>query len=454
MSETTDLQSEIQELLDNSHMDQAFELLNSRHPAEVGAVIDELEPEHAFPLFDLLDLKNQSRVLAYLSPSHQLSMVRRLDRHALARLFTEMNADDRADLYQELPEDMQETLMPALAKAEREDLLRLTSYPEGTVGAIMTSEYATVASHLTARQAIEKLRTQALDKETIYIAYVLDSDRNLVGTVSLSGLVVANGDDRVEDLMQRDPVTVNADEPQSVAAQKVADYDLLAVPILDDHNAMVGIVTHDDAMDVQEEEATEDFHKSANVGVMSGGVSQVTLRILYQKRVYWLVLLVFANVFSGAGIAMYEDVIVAHVGLVFFLPLLIASAGNTGAQSATLMVRAIATGDVVMKDWARMLAREISVGAALGITMAIAVAGIGLWRGGPEMAFVVASTMVIVVLAGSLIGMSLPFLLNRLNMDPATASAPIVTFIADVAGILIYFAIASAVLTLPTAAAG
>jgi len=449
MSETVELQDQITELLDNSEFDQAFELLNSRHPAEIGATIDLLEPEHAFRLFDQMELKTQSRVLAYLSPAHQLSMVKRLNRHALARLFTDMNADERADLYQELPEDVQEALMPALAKAEREDLLRLTSYPEGTVGAVMTSEYATLASHLTARKAIERLRTQALDKETIYIAYVLDSQRRLVGTVTLSGLVIAAGEEKVEDLMHRETVSVHADEPQSLAAKLVADYDLLAVPVVDDNDAMVGIVTHDDAMDVQEAEATEDFHKGATVGAMTGGVSQVKLKTLYQKRVFWLVLLVFANVFSGAGIAMYEDTIAAHVGLVFFLPLLIASAGNAGSQSSTLMVRAIATGDVVMKDWARMLAREISVGGALGLTMAFAVAGIGLLRGGPEMATVVALTMVIVVLAGSLIGMSLPFVLNRFNMDPATASAPVVTFIADVAGILIYFGIASAILTMP-----
>ena len=213
---------------------------------------------------------------------------------------------------------------------------------------------------------------------------------------------------------------------------------------------MVGIVTHDDAMDVQEAEATEDFHKGATVGAMPSGVGQASLKTLYQKRILWLILLVFANVFSGASIALYEDTLAAHIGLVFFLPLLIASSGNAGTQSATLMVRAMATGDVVTRDWGRMLLREVSVGLALGLTMAFAVAGIGLVRSGPEMATVAALTMVIVVLAGSLIGMSLPFLLNRLNLDPATASGPVVTFIADVAGILIYFAIATAILTLPT----
>lgn len=445
-----ELKEQIREFLGQDNWEQALTLLSSRHPADIGSVIDELEPDYAYELFDHLELARQAKVLAYLSTSHQLSMVRRLNQHALARLFTEMNADERADLYQELPEDVQEILMPALAKAEREDLLRLAGYEEGTVGAIMTSEYATLPGHINARRAVERLRAQALNKETIYIAYVLDSERRLLGTITLAGLVIAPDDQKVGELIHRDTVSVNVHDPQSQAAKLIADYDLLAIPVVDDHEAMVGIVTHDDAMDVQEAEATEDFHKGATVGAMPSGFRQASLRTLYQKRIFWLILLVFANVFSGASIALYEDTLAAHIGLVFFLPLLIASSGNAGTQSATLMVRAMATGEVVTRDWGRMLIREISVGLALGLTMAFAVAGIGLVRSGPEMATVAALTMVIVVLAGSLIGMSLPFLLDRLNLDPATASGPVVTFIADVAGILIYFAIATAILTLPT----
>jgi magnesium transporter len=451
MTEVTELQSEVQALLEEEDFQTVVELLNNRHPAEIGGVIDELEAESAFFLFDRLDRRTQARILPYMQESHQLSMVQHLSRHAQARLLTDMNADERADLYQELPEEVQETLMPALAKAEREDLLRLTSYPEGTVGSVMTSEYATVPAHITARQAIERLRFQALNKETIYVAYVLDADRRLLGIVTLSGLVVASPQEAVDDLMQTEVVSAHTDAPSAEAARLIADYDLLAIPVVDDNERMVGIVTHDDAMDVQEAEATEDIHKGATVGNLPGSLKETALTTLYQKRILWLVLLVFANVFSGAGIAMYEDTIEAHVGLVFFLPLLIASAGNAGAQSSTLMVRAIATGDVVSRDWLRMLAREISVGMLLGLTMAIAVAGIGMYRGGHEMAMVVALTMVIVVLSGSLVGMSLPFVLNRLNLDPATASAPVVTFIADVTGILVYFAIASALLSMPGA---
>lgn len=212
------------------------------------------------------------------------------------------------------------------------------------------------------------------------------------------------------------------------------------------------IVTYDDAMDVAEEAATEDFHKSGGAfGALGASVREASVPRLYRMRVFWLVVLVFGNIFSGASIAHFEDTIAAHLTLLFFLPLLIASAGNAGSQAATLMVRALATGDVQVRDWGWMLGREFLVAALLGLTMALAISGIGVWRGGVEVAQVVAVTMVLVVIVGSLIGMSLPFAMSRLNMDPATASGPLVTSIADVAGVLIYFGIASMMLTAPGA---
>lgn len=188
------------------------------------------------------------------------------------------------------------------------------------------------------------------------------------------------------------------------------------------------------------------FHKLGTVARMPGSVRDASIKTLYQKRVFWLALLVFGNLFSGAGIAYFEDTISAYVALVFFLPLLIGSSGNAGAQAATLMVRALATGDVRMRDWERLLGREVVVALALGATMALAVSLIGIFRGGPEVAVVVACTMVLVVIVGSLIGMSLPFLLHRFNLDPATASAPLITTIADAVGVVIYFTIATALL--------
>ncbi len=200
--------------------------------------------------------------------------------------------------------------------------------------------------------------------------------------------------------------------------------------------------------DAAVEAATEDFHKGALISPPLGSLSSATIGLLYRKRVLWLVLLVFGNLFSGAGIAAFEDVIAANIALVFFLPLLVDSGGNAGAQSATLMVRALATGDVVLKDWSRLLWRECGVALGLGATMAFAVSALGLLRGGPDIAMIVASSMLLIVLLGSLIGMSLPFLLSRLNLDPATASGPLITSIADAAGVLVYFWIASRVLEL------
>jgi len=229
-------------------------------------------------------------------------------------------------------------------------------------------------------------------------------------------------------------------------ARRISRYDVLAMPVVDAQNRIVGIVTHDDAMDVLQEEATEDFHRVGSVGDLDRSVRGASIGLLYRKRIGWLILLVFGNLLSGAGIHYYEDTIASVVALVFFLPLLIGSSGNAGAQAATLMVRALATGDVMLKDWGRMLGREVLIALLLGLTMALAVSTIGWYRGGTGVAVSVALTMVLVVIVGSLIGMSLPFVLSRLKLDPATASAPLVTTLADAAGVFIYFGVATAIL--------
>jgi magnesium transporter len=312
----------------------------------------------------------------------------------------------------------------------------------------MTSEYSTLDASLTAAQAIEALRREAADAETIYQAYVLDEERRLLGTLSLRELILATPDTRVANLINKTVISINVDAPQEQVARLINDYDLLALPIVNKRGALVGIVTCDDAMDVVVEEATEDFHKGAMISTKIGNLKNATIGLLYRKRVLWLVLLVFGNLFSGAGIAAFEEIIAANIALVFFLPLLVDSGGNAGAQSATLMVRALATGEVILKDWLRLLRRECFVALALGLTMAVAVATLGLMRGGPSIAIIVACSMMIIVLIGSLIGMSLPFLLSRMRLDPATASGPLITSIADAVGVLIYFGIATQVLDL------
>ncbi|MGF1886171.1 magnesium transporter [Photobacterium profundum] len=197
---------------------------------------------------------------------------------------------------------------------------------------------------------------------------------------------------------------------------------------------------------LSEAEVTEDIHKGASIDTLSVSIKDASISMLYKKRVFWLVLLVFGNLFSGAGIAYFEDIITSYIALVFFLPLLIDSGGNAGSQSSTLMVRALAVGDVAPKDWAKMLGREVFVALALGLSMAVAVFFLGAYRGGYEIAMVVALSMIVIVLIGSLIGTVLPFGLHKMKLDPASASAPMITSIADITGVMIYFAIASSLL--------
>jgi magnesium transporter len=418
----------------------------AEHPADMAAFLASLEPTEIWFVLDLLGITEQAEIFGYLDVETQVELAHTAPRAKLARIITAMDADERADLFNELSEDQQEALLPALAQAEREDIRRLSSYEESTAGAIMTSDYAVLTGDLSASAAIEKLRREAPDKETIYRAYVIDDARRLIGSVRLQDLILAPSRKSVEDIMETNTLAVRVDEDQESVAAKIARYDLLALPVIDADGRIVGIVTHDDAIDVIQQEATEDFHKVGTVRGLLSNVRDASIFMLYRARIVWLIVLVFANIFSGAGIAYFEDTIAAYVALVFFLPLLIDSGGNAGSQSATLMVRALATGDVKLADWGTMIGREMLVAGLLGLTMALAVSAIGIVRAGPEVALVVSLSMVIIVMIGSITGMTLPFILTRLNFDPATASAPLITSIADAIGVLVYFSIATAFL--------
>jgi magnesium transporter len=404
--------------------------------------------DHGLKLLQSLPLELQAKVFGYIGPDMQRIFARLIPNRELAGIVTDMSADERADFFNILDENQQHALFQSLASREREDLRRLASFEEGTAGALMTSDYAVVSSGMTVASALALLRNTAPDKETIYQAYVVDKDHCLLGAISLRNLITSAPGALVDSLMATGLVSAQTQTGQEEVARLISRYDLIALPITDDDGRLVGIVTYDDAMDVAEAEATEDIHKGATVGKLETGLKTASPFSLYRSRVQWLVILVFANIFTGAGIAYFEQTISEHIALLFFMPLLVASAGNAGAQSATLMVRGMATGDVSTRDWGMLLGKDILVATALGVTMAIAVMVVGLFRAGPAIAMVVAISMVLVVLIGSIVGMLLPFLLDKLKFDPATASTPLITTIADVSGVLIYFSIATAVLGL------
>jgi magnesium transporter len=431
-------------------LDSVRAALKPCHPFDIASVLPELPPGQQVEILLALPAKRQAQVFGYLDAEEQLALARALRREDLGRLFADMDPDERADLFKRLPEAVREAIVPGLAQAEREDIRKLAAYPENTVGAVMTSAYAAVPPDVTAREAIDLLRQEAPNRETIYEVFVIDATRDLLGVVSLRDLLLAAPESRVSEVMRREVVKVAAEAPRAEAARLIGEYDLIALPVTNGGGKLVGIVTADDAMEVAEQEVTEDFQKQAAldfgkkgaIGPVTVNVLEAPLWLLYRARIPWLVILVFGNIFSGAGIATFEEMIEANVALVFFLPLLIDSGGNAGSQAATLMVRALALGDVRMRDYAKLIAREVVIAGMLGFTMALAVSLIGIVRGGPEVAAVVSLSMVIIVVVGSTIGMSLRFLLSRFGRDPATASAPLITSIADGLGVLIYFGLA------------
>lgn len=389
----------------------------------------------------------RSKVFASLPPDLQTDLARAISPESLAEIITRMDADDRADLFNQLSPVEQQQLTQNLAEEERDDIRSLSAHAEGTAGAIMTSDYATLDAGMTTLQAIAALRHQASDKETIYRSFILDQRQRLIGTLRLHELLLAADERLVSDIMDHAPISVPVDMDQEGVARAIARYDVLALPVVDAEGRLLGIVTHDDAADAIEAETTEDFQKISTVLPFTQSLRKAGIGVLYSRRIVWLALLVFGNLFSGAGIAYFEDTILAYVSLVFFLPLLIDSSGNAGSQSATLMVRALATGDVALRDWQKLIGRELVVAAALGATMALVVLPLGALRGGGEIALVVGVTMFVLVIIGSLVGMSLPFLLSRLRLDPATASGPLVTTISDAVGVVVYFLVATLVLS-------
>jgi magnesium transporter len=433
----------IKELLESKQYADLKEELLKGHTADIAELLDELDEKNTLLLFRLLPKGIAADVFAYLSSESQSELYMLVNEKELYDILSELNFDDKIDFLEEIPANVVKRILRNSTETERKLINQFLQYPEDSAGSLMTIEYVDLKKEMTAAESLEKIRKIALDKETIYTCYVTDSSRHLEGILSLRDLVIAAPAVKIEEIMNREMIYANTHDDKEDVAELIKKYDLLAIPVTDNEGRLVGIITVDDIVDVIEEENTEDFHKMATVGKMDTNLLDASPLFLIRRRLPWLLLLIFVNIFSGAGIAHFEEVIQAVITLVFFLPLLIDSSGNAGAQSATLMIRSMAVGDVRLENWFRLFKKEFLVALPLGLIMGVAVAFIGFYRGGLDVAIVVALAMVTVVMVGSVIGMCLPFVFSKLNIDPATASGPLVTSIADIAGVLIYFSIAA-----------
>jgi magnesium transporter len=447
MSEV-EIRPEVLDLIERRRWDDIRAALAGWPPAEVADLLLHLRKGDRVLLFRALPRDTAADGFAHLSVDEQDSLLEDLTDEETRHLLADLPPDDRTHLLEELPGQVTRRLLNLLPPSDLKEARWLLGYPEESVGRLMTPEYVAVRQEWTVQESIEHIRTQGRDSETINRIFITDDAGHLLDDVELRHFVLAPPDAAVSDLMDHTVASISAFVDREEAVALIRRYDQFVLPVVDSDGVLLGIVTVDDIFDVAEEEATEDFHRVGSVGPVRTSLREAPIFLLYRARVGWLLVLVFMNIFSGAGIAAFEDTLTSVFALAFFLPLLIASGGNAGSQSATLMVRALATGDVRARDWLRLLGKELSVALLLGGTMAVAVSAISAVRA-PEIGVVVAITMVAIVLVGSLIGMSLPFLLTRMGRDPATASAPLVTSLSDVAGVVIYFSVATWYLGIP-----
>jgi magnesium transporter len=427
--------------------------LRSREHLDIAEIIERSKEPEAILLFRILGREQAKNVFQELSFEKQEKIIEGLAQYAskVAKLLNDMDPDDRTAFLQELHGNIIQRLIQLLTPENRETAKRLLGYPENSIGRLMTPEYVAVKPHFTVEETLDHIRHYGHDSETLNVIYLVDDHWKLIDDIRIREIILSSPKQVIGDLSDRKFVSLNAFDDQESAVSIFKDHDRVALPVIDTDGVLLGIVTFDDVMDVAEEEDTEDFHKFGAVQDAIANPLRAPISFLYQKRVFWLMALVFVNLFSGSVIARFEHVLETVIALVFFLPLLIDSGGNAGSQSATLMIRALAIGDVQARDWFKLLRKELLVSLLLGLTMAAGVSVLAAWRSPeimPAIMYVLAITMILIVISGSLIGMLLPFLFTKLKLDPATASAPLITSIADILGVVIYLNVASKLMPL------
>ncbi len=439
---------EIQSLIEQRKWGDLRSALQEIPVPDLADLLLNLDKKERSILFRMLPKPLSSEVFSYLDSSHKDALLKEMTNGEARHLLADLSPDDRTQFFEELPGQATQMLLNLLSPEDRKETLTLLGYPEESVGRFMTPDYVAVRAEWTIEQALEHIRKKGKDSETINVIYVVDPLWKLIDDLELRRLILATPSDSVEQIMDHSFISISAYDDREKAVQLIQHYDLDVLPVIDSDGILVGIVTVDDVMDVAQEEATEDFQKVASVAPLKVSYRESTVWSLYRKRIGWLISLVLVNLASSGVIAAYEETLVSAIALAFFIPLLIDSGGNTGSQSATLIVRAMATGDVQVGEWLWAVGREIVVGMLLGFTMGFCAWVLGLFRGGLELGIVVGLAMTSIVVAANMVGVILPFLLSRFRLDPAVASSPLITSIADVAGLIIYFSIATRLLSM------
>jgi magnesium transporter len=440
---------DIKEIIAEGNLEQLKEAVSGLYPADIAEVFEGLEPEERKVVFSVLDEDQKIAVFDELDEDDQYALLQEQSKRDQAFLLNEMSPDERADLFEELPDEEEERLLPLMKEEEQKDTKLLTAYPPTTAGGRMTTEFASVQESWSAGDAIDYVRRTAPDKETIYSIYVVSEKGTLIGFLSLKKLILSPSDKQIIDIMDEKVISVKADLDQEEVIQIIRKYDLLAVPVTDDYGKLVGIVTVDDIMDVIREEHTEDIYRMAAAGEHVGEYLETSSFTHGRQRIPWLITFLVAGFASGFIISAYDDVLEMALYLAFFIPILMGSAGNSGIQSSTTIVRGLATGEVSLKDYFKIFRKELFIGILVGGAVGILASMIALiWFSNIMLGVTLFLTILIAITASKTIGGLLPIITKKLGFDPALMSGPFITSIIDIISLIIYFNIARFLLRL------
>ena len=439
---------ELCELLETKQYTKLRQFLAELNDADIAALMEELDEESLLKVYRILPKDLAADVFSYLEVDSQQMIISSLSDKEAANVIDNLMADDAVDFLEEMPANVVDKILANAKPDTRQAINHLLRYPEDSAGSIMTVEYVSLKENMTVDQAIEHIRKVGLDSETINICYVLDAQRRLVGTVALRYLLLSDGDEIIGDLMHENVISINTLMDQEQVAAQFKKYDFTAMPVVDNENRLVGIITVDDIVDIMEEETTEDMEKMAAIVPSDKSYMRTTVWETYKKRIPWLLLLMISATFTGAIISSFEEALSVCAALIAFIPMLMDTGGNAGGQASVTVIRGLSLGEIEYRDVPGVLWKEIRVAVLCGVSLAAAnfVKLMLFDRVGLLVSVTVCLTLIASVMMAMLVGCLLPIGAKKLGFDPAVMASPFITTIVDALSLLVYFRFAAMVL--------
>ncbi len=437
------------ELLSKGNFKELKKLLNESNESDVAECLDELSKEDLAVVFRLLKKDEAVDIFSYMSSNTQEKLIETLSDQEVATIVSKLYIDDAADLIDELPANLVSKVLQNASPTKRKAINEILKYPEDSAGSIMTVEYVDIKSGLTVKECFDRIRRIGLNKETVYTLYVVDADRRLIGVTTVKELLMRDYDTCINDFMEDNVITVTTNEDKEEVAKMFDKYDFLALPVVDNENRLVGIVTVDDAMDVMSEENEEDFEIMAAMTPSEDDYLKESVITQYKNRIVWLLVLMLSSIITGKIITNYEVTFSAIPLLVSFIPMLMDTGGNCGSQASTMVIRALATDEIEPKDVFKVWWKEARIGIMCGVTLGL-VNGIRIFIQYHDLgiAIVIACTLCLTAVLAKSLGCFLPLLAKAIHLDPAYMASPLITTITDACSLAIYFNIALMVLNI------